>query len=237
MKIDPYHHKEKYLKWKEITNQNIEGLNDLNSKIILRYLDDMERGINISNVSVKGPRGYGRLSSLKDRLVFFAKNFENNYSLKCITDVSEDQLLSFFTDMRMGKIKKSNGGTYKSIDTYTKIFKAFWHWHQKINKKRGIEINDITTDLDTRSEKPKWVYLTEEQIKKLCDNAKFEYRVLMMFLFDSGIRAPTELVNVKVSDLYNDFKELNIREETSKTFGRRIKLFRNPFHQSNSLNC
>ena len=31
-------------------------------------------------------------------------------------------------------------------------------------------------------------------------------------------------MNVKVSDLFNDFKELNIREETSKTFGRRIKL-------------
>jgi integrase len=46
----------------------------------------------------------------------------------------------------------------------------------------------------------------------------------MMFLFDTGIRAPTELMNVKVSDLYNECKELNIREETSKTFGRRIKL-------------
>ena len=31
-------------------------------------------------------------------------------------------------------------------------------------------------------------------------------------------------MNVKVSDLFNNFKELNIREETSKTFGRRIKL-------------
>ena len=46
----------------------------------------------------------------------------------------------------------------------------------------------------------------------------------MMFLFDTGIRAPTELVNIKVSDLYNDGKELMIREETSKTFGRKIKL-------------
>jgi len=45
-----------------------------------------------------------------------------------------------------------------------------------------------------------------------------------MFLFDSGIRAPTELVNLKVSDLYNDCKEVNIRDEISKTFGRRIKL-------------
>ena len=50
----------------------------------------------------------------------------------------------------------------------------------------------------------------------------------MMFLFDTGIRAPTELMNVKVSDLeWNEegkYYNLNIRHETSKTFGRRIKL-------------
>lgn len=45
-----------------------------------------------------------------------------------------------------------------------------------------------------------------------------------MFLFDTGIRSPTELINIKVSDLYNDCKELQIREEISKTFGRKIKL-------------
>jgi len=45
-----------------------------------------------------------------------------------------------------------------------------------------------------------------------------------MFLFDTGIRSPTELINIKVSDLYNNFKELHIRDEISKTFGRKIKL-------------
>ena len=45
-----------------------------------------------------------------------------------------------------------------------------------------------------------------------------------MFLLDSGIRSPTELMNIMVSDLYSDCKEVNIREEISKTFGRRIKL-------------
>ena len=45
-----------------------------------------------------------------------------------------------------------------------------------------------------------------------------------MFLFDTGIRSPTELMNIRVSDLYNDFKELHIRDEISKTFGRKIKL-------------
>ena len=31
-------------------------------------------------------------------------------------------------------------------------------------------------------------------------------------------------MNIKVSDLFNDCKELNIRDEISKTFGRKIKL-------------
>ena len=104
------------------------------------------------------------------------------------------------------------------------MLQGFWHWWAKINRKKGIDIPDITVDLDTKQEKPDWVYLTEEQVKKLCDNAKFEYKVLMMFLFDTGIRSPTELINVRVSDFHADFKELNIREEISKTFGRRIKL-------------
>jgi integrase len=51
---------------------------------------------------------------------------------------------------------------------------------------------------------------------------------MMMFMFDSEIRSPTELMNVMVSDLeWNNkgkYYTLNIREETSKTFGRKIKL-------------
>jgi len=126
--------------------------------------------------------------------------------------------------MSRGDIKKKDGGVYISTVYFIKVFKAFWHWYQLINRKKGIEILDITPNLDTRSEKPKWVYLTEEQVKLLCDNARPKYRVLMMFLFDTGIRSPTELVNVKVSDFYNDFKEVMVREEVSKTFGRKIKL-------------
>jgi integrase len=126
--------------------------------------------------------------------------------------------------MRKGEIKRKDGTAYQSTADFVKIFKAFWHWYMKSSKKKGKEIKDITEELDTSREKPNWVYLTEDQIKKLCDNAKYDYRILIMFLYDTGIRAPTELMNVKVSDFFNDFKELNIREEISKTFGRRIKL-------------
>lgn len=224
MKIDPYKHEEKYKAWRERVTNGIPDISKQNSDLILTYLKDMELGINIGNGSSKGARGYNRLNSLRDKLCFFSKNFKLHFDLDNITTISEDQLISFFAKMTSGDIKRIDGKIYTSVDTYSKIFRAFWHWWQKVNRKKGIDLTDITTDLDTRQRKPKWVYMTEEEVKKLTENARFDYKVLIYFLFDSGIRSPTELVNVKVSDLFNNYKEMNIREEASKTFGRRIKL-------------
>lgn len=224
MKIDPWKHKEKYLKWKERVRERIPDISTENSEIILKYLGDMEMGLNIAPGSIKGPRDFPRLFTLKEKMIFFAKKFKEFYDLDNITKINEEQVIRFFYNMRNGVIKKTNGLAYTSIETQAKAFKAFWHWHQKVNKKQGIEVEDITTDLDSRSDKPKWVYLTEEEIKRLCNESRYEYRVIIMFIYDTGIRAPTELLNIKVSDFFNGFKELNIRDEVSKTFGRKIKL-------------
>ena len=225
-KIDPYKHKEKYEAWKEKVKNGIPGINKLNSDMILQYLSDMEMGLNVANTNKKGSRSYSRLSSLKFRMIFLAKGFEKRCK-KSLLELSEKELFELFLEMRQGKITRKDGKTYLSTADYAKNFRAFWHWWQKVNKKENKEIPDITADLDTSYDKPKWVYLTEEQIRKLCDNAKYDYKVLMTFLFDSGIRAPTELMNVAVSDLYNDENGklvLQIRDEVSKTFGRKLKL-------------
>src|SRR3989344_3263386 len=224
MKLDPYGHTRQYFAWKEKNKGSIKDVTKENFELIFQYLGDMEKGINIANGSVKGSRSPCRLNSMKSHLVFFSKKFKELYNLNSLTKITEDQLMGFFANMRNGTIRRVDGQVFVSPGDYVKSFKSFWHWHQKINKKNGISILDITSDLDTSKDKPKWVYLTEEQIKQLADNAKFEYRTMIMFLFDTGIRAPTELMNLKVSDFFNDFKELNIREEISKTFGRRIKL-------------
>jgi len=224
MKFDPHKNKERWEKWKSQNHSGISGISEYNSEIILKYLNDMELGINISITNKKGSRSPTRLNSLKNRMVLLAKHFEKRYDLDKITNISEEQLIGFFTKMRSGEIRKANNGIYKSVRDYAKILKAFWHWYQKSSKKQGMEISDITVDLDTSGTKPEWVYLKEEQVKKLCENANYEYRVLIMFLLDTGIRAPTELINVKVGDLYNSYKELYIRDEISKTFGRKIKL-------------
>jgi hypothetical protein len=223
VKFDPYKHQERYEKWREEIHSRISGISEINSNLILDYLDDMEKGVNIAKGTKKGARSYIRLNVLRQRMFFMAKEFEVRFNCN-LTEISEEQLFDFFQGMRSGKIAKTGGGTYKSVKDFAKDFKSFWHWHQKRSKKLGVQIEDIGADLDTTGEKPIWVYLTEEQVKVLAENAKQDYKVLIWFLFDSGIRAPTELMNVKVSDFFNDFKELNIRDEVSKTFGRRLKL-------------
>jgi len=224
MKLDPYHHKEQYIKWKESVKDGIPNLSEKNSRLILDYILDMEHGLNVASSSKKGARSYTRLNNIKQRNIFLLRLFEKRFGAQDVTQITERQLHEFFSDMKNGIIKRIDGKMYQSPVDYVKVFKAFWHWHQKINRKKGINIEDITSDLDTDKEKPRWVYLDEAQVKQLCDNALYDYRVLIMFLFDSGIRAPTEMMNTRVSDFYNNFKELNIRDEVSKTFGRRIKL-------------
>lgn len=224
MKIDPYKHKERYITWKNSLNGAISGVSEANYKTILDYVFDMEQGLNVASGNRKGGRSYIRLNDLRQRIVFICRQFQILYGLTDITKVSERNLHEFFNGMRNGTIKRMDGKTYTAVSDYVRIFKAFWHWYQKSSKKKGIEIPDLTTDLAAYKDKPDWVYLTEEQVKKLVDNANYDYKVLITFLYDTGIRAPTELMNVKVSDFLNDFKELHIREEVSKTFGRRIKL-------------
>jgi len=224
MKIDPYKHKERYLRWKERAKEGIKDVSKANFNLIVNYLTDMENGINIASRSARGARGYARLNTLRERLLFFCKRFKEDYDLNNISKIKEEQIISLFSKMRRGEIKRKDGKDYTSVGDYVKAFKAFWHWHMKVRKKEGIEILDITNDLDPTNPKPKWVYLDEKQIKKLCGAVKPEYRTLIMFILDSGIRSPTELINVRISDFYNNFKEVNIREEISKTFGRRIKL-------------
>lgn len=225
MKIDPYNHKEKFLNWKQKTEDGIPGIGKTNSDIILKYISDMENGLNVSSKSIKGPRSYIRLNNLRQRMIFLAKNIEQYCGVN-LPDISEEQIMKFFNAMRNGTIKRIDGKCYQSVVDFVKPFKAFWHWHMKINKKKGVEITDITEDLDVSSPKPRWVYLSQEQVRQLCDHAKPEYKVLIMFLYDTGIRSPTELINVRISDIYEGFKKLNIRQEIVKkgSFGRRINL-------------
>jgi hypothetical protein len=139
MKIDPYKHKEKYLKWKERVKNGIPEMSRENSNLILQYLNDMERGVNIAQGSVKGARSYIRLNSLKTRMVFLLKQMESKFGVSDAGSLTEEQILDFFSAMRSGELRTRDGRRYKSVSDYAKIFKAFWHWYQKASKKQGKE--------------------------------------------------------------------------------------------------
>ncbi len=225
MRIDPYNHERKYKNWKRQVGQDgIPGLSRANSDLILRYLNDMELGLNVAKGSVKGARSYTRLNTLRTKLIFFSDLASKEFGLDCLTNMASEQIVALIQRMRNGEIKTRTGRRFKSAGYYASVFKAFWHWHQTVSRKEGVHVPDITVDLDTRDSKPTWVYLTEEQVRSLAAQAKFNYRVLILFIFDSGLRSPGELVNVRVQDLSDDCRVLHVREETSKTFGRKIKL-------------
>ena len=118
MKIDPYHHKERYLNWKNKIQGRIPELSKENSDILLRYTFDMESGLNVSNKSVKGARSFTRLNNLRQRLCFLAREFERILSVTNITEMKEEQLFKFFNDMRNGQTKRKDGNEYQSVSDF-----------------------------------------------------------------------------------------------------------------------
>lgn len=221
---DPYQHKARYIKWKD-GGQEIEGITREDAQLITEYMDDMATGKYVGGR--KGSRSPIRLNTIKSRMTVLTKLMRDNLG-KGLLDVTQEDLHDLFSRMREGEIKKIWGrGKYQSVADYVVSYKAFWHWRQRKTRIReGKDLPDITMDLDTSKHKPTFTYLTQEQVRQLAEAAKEDYRMMMWFMYDSGIRSPTELMNVRVNDL--EWKEglyqLQIREETSKTFGRRIKL-------------
>jgi integrase len=213
-KRDPYNSKEKWDNW--ISKPSIPGTLKINEKLIIDFLKDFDLGKNISKSSKKGERSPIRLMALKSRLCFFAKQFKRKDFLK----LSKDDMHRLFKDMREGKITKANGRPYKSTGSYVKDWKTFWNWLLKVGKIK----EDINEDLDRTDTKPAWVYLDDEQFKKLANQCSPDYRPLVWLMLDAGCRV-TEAYSIKVSDFSEDYKKLTIREETSKNnYERTINL-------------
>ena len=213
VKRDPYNSKSRWENW-ESNSKSLKLVSKDNLKLIKEFLEDMEMGKNVSPSAKKGERSFIRLNSLTNRMLFFGKSFD-----KRLDKITRDEVVKFFFNMRNGKIRKINDKPFKSVGTYVKDFKAFWHWLQRT---RDIH-EDITRDLVRTDSKPEWVYLTEEQFKKLANRSKVEYRALIWLMYDTGMRV-TEAYSIKVKDFDKDFTQLVIRPEISKTIGRNINL-------------
>lgn len=218
---DPYNHKRTWENWFSKVNEDkkVKGLNQIHSRLFIRFLKDLSLGLNISKMSKKGARTPNRLNHLRIKLIFILKQIEKR-KIKDVRKITKQQIHQLFNDMRTGVLPNRFGKPYKATGDYVKDFKVFWHWYQKTSKDK---IEDVAEDLDRRGEKPKFIYFDKNQYQRILNEASYDLKVALALAFDSGMRV-TELINIKVSDFSNDFKEVTIREETSKTFGRKIKL-------------
>lgn len=230
MKADLYNHEARWERWKEEhKNKNIEGLTKTTSDLIKQYLYDMENGENVSTRNKRGGRSKSRLNKIAYTITWVCLRLREHYKVADITKATSKDLLELFRKMRSGELKTIKGTKFKATSDYVKVTKAFFHWYQKINRKKGIFLQDITEDLDAKyDEKPKWVYLNEPQMEELIEKANPYYKPVMSFLYDSGAR-PTETFSILVRDIsINGQGEVfvDIRNEVSKggDCGRKIKL-------------
>jgi len=199
------------------------------SKLIVQYIVDAHMGKNLPKGSPKRPRSYYTIWSYRERLPRLVGKMEKLYD-KEITNLHPDEALQFFKHMRDGVITRNDGEPFKDVRTTAKIFCAFWRWHMRVSKTQGKDVEDIVSDIDlTKGDKPEWNYFTLEDVKRMVDIApNAYYRALLMLMFDAGVRPPKELMNIRVCDLTpvpnTDYLYLQVREKTSKTYGRKIKL-------------
>jgi hypothetical protein len=236
VEVDPFDKRGEFERWLasisksgSIDYNSLCGVSAAHSKAITKYVLDLAAGKNTAKSQKKGARSYVHLVHLRFRLISILRLFEQQ-THKFELDFTEDEVLGLFNAMRTGTVLSRKGKPFLDVRSYAKVFCAFWRWHVRVSKQGGMLIPEIVDSLDTSADrKPKWHYFTIQDVERMCNVApSFEYRVLMMFLFDSGIRSPKELMNVRACDITpvpnTNYQFLQIREETSKTFGRKIKL-------------
>ena len=211
--------------WKDtkIKNYDFSNFSKQNRNLSIEFLKDFELGLNTPKRN-KGPRTPGTLLKLRNFCVFLNRHFsEKNFNKITNTDLHD-----LFKKMSEGEIKKPDGNNYKDVGDIVKNAKTFFGW-----MKRTENISsDVTVDLSPPSykkQKPAWVYFDHEQILQLNNYANAEYRPLMVFFYDSGLR-PEEGFRIRVGDFKNNYSTLHVpkyREDgtqVSKTFERTIKL-------------
>lgn len=226
MKTDVFKREQYYLNWKDrVLAEGVEGLSPENSDLVIRYVLDMESGQNIAKGSAKGGRSYPRLCNLVQRMTWIARMLEER-GVCNIGECGEKAAFSLFSDMERGILLSRYGKPYKSFGDYAKVFKAFWHWWMKVNRKEGRMIVDITEDIRSHSSLTAFVYVSKDRLDEMLPFFDPDEQVVLLFLFDSMIRSPTEVLSLRACHIYEQDGEtwVTISDEISKTFGRTLNL-------------
>jgi len=200
-----YHSKERFERWmNKVEKGGIAELNKAHSDLVITCVKDFLIGINISKNSQKGARSHNRLNHFKDKIIKLLGYLEQR-GINDFREVSRAQLHQLFEDMRTGVIKTKYNTPYKSTNDYVKNFKAFWNWYAKVSSNQGKIVQDVISELDTRGEKPKFVYFTEKDCSKIINFVDVDTKVILSLAFDTGARV-TELMFRCCKRVYKEIK-------------------------------
>jgi len=214
MKRDPYKNDKRWENWKQAHfTKTPKGIRKEDWVLLIGFLKDMELGINTPKGN-KGKRETGTLLNLSSHNKLFLENFK-----KPLKKLTKQDLHNLERDISQGKILKRNGKKYTAFGNYIKDFKVFWGWLLRTKKVK----DDVVEDISSKTDKPSWVYLGEKDIKKFFNRLTLDYRTICWFMYDTGMRV-TEANSIQILNFSEDFKQVTIPDEASKTFGRTISL-------------
>lgn len=217
---DVNYHKGTYDNWKEYAlKYGIEGISKKSSDWIMKFLFDLEEGKNLGRGSRKGPRSYIRLNSYRHKLTQWSKFIEDKGKAS-IMDADVNTLHAIMTELREDYAPAS-------LSSFGREFKAFWNWYMRTQRMEGKAIYNIAEDLESAAPKSRFCYITKEQVEELLPYLDYEEQLLTLFLFDSLVRPPKEVLNLKAKDVYEKNKEVwvNVGDDIAKNgFGRQFNL-------------
>jgi integrase/recombinase XerD len=204
---------DKYIK--EVQNWKIQ---DSEKKQVLKFFKDYEIGKITNNIADKCTLEH-YVIELKVALEFINKSAEN------ITEKDIDKFSNvLLRDEIISRHKTPFASSVKA--KIRRILLQYLQW--RIPKKTGA-INS-SLKVKNKYKNSDYKYLTEDEIDILYKNCKDNAeRYLIAVLFSSGARA-SEFYNIKFSDIKlpekdENFVQLTLREEFSKTKGRTIRLY------------
>jgi len=212
-------HEEIFESWKkDLTPKYLEqGLTKENSRLFVGYIVDMSEGNNIPKSSkLKGSRTPKTLNRVRSKMGAILRGLQNE-GVKDVSKVTQEELNRFFNKW------KKEGHT----NDYAKRFKAFWNWWTKLNLKKGIAIPDVCDELETTNKsESSFVWLKKEEFDKFRGYFDEYKQLLLLFAYETIVRSPSELEGLRVEDIEIHGEEVwvNIRDEISKTYGRRFNL-------------
>lgn len=186
---------------------------------IKRFIKEAQLGKN-SKKNVGNRRLIANLQSFFRLHEYFKKDFDK---------LNESELEKFYSDLRSDKIRKVNGGVYKSSSKteFLKNLKRYLKWAWKNEEKYSSHARWMREE----DKIPEIPAITLAQINTTIELVKYlRDKTLIMLAFDSGARIE-ELLNLRIKDVKANVKKdgemyytININEGKTKEAKRNISI-------------